>query len=141
MQSWSRQSTKCLFCQFRQSISHPRLRPDTRLHTFRDFTSSSIRYDNKRSGKRTIRISHDNDKSTEQNSRNRKERKVDTTDRAFRGKEHDFSIRRTNRRRTEEDDPEEKRALIQKHVREGLNKVKERLSKQEPSQGDESTLR
>lgn len=137
MQTWSRQPTKCLFCQFRQSISHSRLRPDDRLRNFREFTSTSIRYDSKRRGKEQLHISYGSDKRTDPNTKSRRERKFDAPGRGARGKEPDFSIRRTNRRRTQEEDPEEKRNLLQKHIREALVKVKERLSKQEPSQDDE----
>lgn len=41
MQSWTHHSTRCLFCQFRQSISHSRLNTGSRVRLHREFTSLS----------------------------------------------------------------------------------------------------
>lgn len=144
MQPWTRQSSKCVFCQFRQSIVHSRSRYKSLPQSYRyhECASSSARTDYRfeQRGKLREREYKQKDKRGERDIRFSRSRSQDGFDRGKDSKDHQgFRVRRTgyNPHHSHERGSEQKEASIKKNIEDALIAVQARLSAREVVRDDQ----
>lgn len=143
MQSWTRQSTECIFCSFRRSIVHTRSRYRSPLTSYqyheREFSSGRIAYNAERRDRQPAKLNRQKDKRTERDIVHNRSRSKNGYQR---GKDSEqsqgFKVRRTSdfrapgRGQYGRIGDEQKEDGLRKNIADALVTVKARISAQEP---------